>query len=280
MSNSKAIKKAVLPVAGLGTRFLPASKAIPKEMLPIVDTPLVEFAVREAVEAGIEEIIFITSHTKRPIEDHFKRNKELETQLMSSDKKDYLDRINLKEYEGVKFSFIRQRDQKGLGDAVLQTSHLINPDEYFAILLADDLFDGTPGITSQLLSAFESHQRSIIAINEVTDEETKKYGVIDGEIISENLTMIKEIVEKPQSNPPSNLAVTGRYLLKGSILESLKRIKPGFGNEIQLTDAISMLLKEDEVFGLKYKAVKFDCGSREGFIKANIHFARKQKIII
>ena len=280
MSNSKAIKKAVLPVAGLGTRFLPASKAIPKEMLPIVDTPLVEFAVREAVEAGIEEIIFITSHTKRPIEDHFKRNKELETQLMSSDKKDYLDRINLKEYEGVKFSFIRQRDQKGLGDAVLQTSHLINPDEYFAILLADDLFDGTPGITSQLLSAFESHQRSIIAINEVTDEETKKYGVIDGETISENLTMIKEIVEKPQSNPPSNLAVTGRYLLKGSILESLKRIKPGFGNEIQLTDAISMLLKEDEVFGLKYKAVKFDCGSREGFIKANIHFARKQKIII
>ena len=280
MSNSKAIKKAVLPVAGLGTRFLPASKAIPKEMLPIVDTPLVEFAVREAVEAGIEEIIFITSHTKRPIEDHFKRNQELETQLLSSDKKDYLDRINLKEYEGVKFSFIRQRDQKGLGDAVLQTSHLINPDEYFAILLADDLFDGTPGITSQLLSAFESHQRSIIAINEVTDEETKKYGVIDGETISENLTMIKEIVEKPQSNPPSNLAVTGRYLLKGSILESLKRIKPGFGNEIQLTDAISMLLKEDEVFGLKYKAEKFDCGSREGFIQANIHFARKQKIII
>ena len=127
MSNSKAIKKAVLPVAGLGTRFLPASKAIPKEMLPIVDTPLVEFAVREAVEAGIEEIIFITSHTKRPIEDHFKRNQELETQLLSSDKNDYLDRINLKEYEGVKFSFIRQRDQKGLGDAVLQASHLINP---------------------------------------------------------------------------------------------------------------------------------------------------------
>tara|TARA_Y200000002_G_C22668251_1_gene658879 strand:- start:872 stop:1714 length:843 start_codon:yes stop_codon:yes gene_type:complete len=280
MSNSKAIKKAVLPVAGLGTRFLPASKAIPKEMLPIVDTPLVEFAVREAVEAGIEEIIFITSHTKRPIEDHFKRNEELETQLLSSDKKDYIDRINLKEYEGVKFSFIRQRNQKGLGDAVLQASHLINSDEYFAILLADDLFDGSPGITSQLLNAFESHQRSIIAINEVTDEETKKYGVIDGEAISENLTMIKEIVEKPQSNPPSNFAVTGRYLLKGSILGSLKRIKPGFGNEIQLTDAISMLLKEEEIFGLIYKAEKFDCGSKEGFIQANIHFARKQKIII
>ena len=195
MSNSKAIKKAVLPVAGLGTRFLPASKAIPKEMLPIVDTPLVEFAVREAVEAGIEEIIFITSHTKRPIEDHFKRNEELEKQLHSSDKKDYIDRINPKEYEGVKFSFIRQRDQKGLGDAVLQASHLINPDEYFAILLADDLFDGSPGITSQLLNVFESHQRSIIAINEETDQETKKYAVIDGEIISENLTMIKEIVE-------------------------------------------------------------------------------------
>ena len=279
MSNAKTIKKAVLPVAGLGTRFLPATKAIPKEMLPIVDTPLVEFAVREAIEAGIEEIIFVTSHTKRSIEDHFDRNLELESKLSSSNKESYLDKVNLNEYEGIKFSFVRQRDQRGLGDAILQVSHLILPDEYFAILLADDLFDGTPGITSQLLSAFESHQRSIIAINEVTDEETKKYGVIDGEIISENLTMIKEIVEKPQSNPPSNLAVTGRYLLKGSILEFLKRIKPGFGNEIQLTDAISMLLKEDEVFGLKYKAEKFDCGSREGFLQANIHFARKHKII-
>ena len=274
------IKKAVLPVAGLGTRFLPATKAIPKEMLPIVDTPLVEFAVREAIEAGIEEIIFITSHVKKPIEDHFKRNHELESKLLSSNKNEFLDRVNLREYEGIKFSFIRQKDQKGLGDAILQASHLINPDEYFAILLADDLFDGSPGITSQLINAFESHQRSIIAINEVTDEETKKYGVIGVELISENLTMINEIIEKPQSNPPSNLAVTGRYLLKGSILESLKIIKPGFGNEIQLTDAISMLLKEEEIFGLKYKAKKFDCGSREGFIEANIHFARKQKIII
>ena len=278
MSNSKAIKKAVLPVAGLGTRFLPASKAIPKEMLPIVDTPLVEFAVREAVEAGIEEIIFITSHTKRPIEDHFKRNHELEAQLLSSDKKDYLDRINLKEYEGVKFSFIRQRDQKGLGDAVLQASHLINPDEYFAILLADDLFDGNPGVTSQLVDAFKLHGKSIIALNEVSEEETKKYGVISGEL-SGNLTSVEEIVEKPQSNPPSNLAVTGRYLLSGEIMEELKTLEPGFGNEIQLTDAIAKMLQKREMLGLKYDALKFDCGSKEGFVQANIHFAKKQNII-
>ena len=194
MSNAKTIKKAVLPVAGLGTRFLPATKAIPKEMLPIVDTPLVEFAVREAIEAGIEEIIFVTSHTKRSIEDHFDRNLELESKLSSSNKESYLDKVNLNKYEGIKFSFVRQRDQRGLGDAISQVSHLILPDEYFAILLADDLFDGNPGVTSQLVDAFKLHGKSIIAVNEVSEEETKKYGVISGEL-SGNLISIEEIVE-------------------------------------------------------------------------------------
>ena len=278
MSNAKTIKKAVLPVAGLGTRFLPATKAIPKEMLPIVDTPLVEFAVREAIEAGIEEIIFVTSHTKRSIEDHFDRNLELESKLSSSNKESYLDKVNLNEYEGIKFSFVRQRDQRGLGDAISQVSHLILPDEYFAILLADDLFDGNPGVTSQLVDAFKLHGKSIIAVNEVSEEETKKYGVISGEL-SGNLTSIKEIVEKPQSNPPSNLAVTGRYLLSGEIMEELKTLEPGFGNEIQLTDAIAIMLQKGEMLGLKYDALKFDCGSKEGFVQANIHFAKKQHII-
>ena len=278
MSNAKTIKKAVLPVAGLGTRFLPATKAIPKEMLPFVDAPLVEFAVREAIEAGIEEIIFVTSHTKRSIEDHFDRNLELESKLSSSNKESYLDKVNLNEYEGIKFSFVRQRDQRGLGDAILQVSHLILPDEYFAILLADDLFDGNPGVTSQLVDAYKLHGKSIIAVNEVSEEETKKYGVISGEL-SGNLTSIKEIVEKPQSNPPSNLAVTGRYLLSGEIMEELKTLEPGFGNEIQLTDAIAKMLQKDEMLGLKYDALKFDCGSKEGFVQANIHFAKKQHII-
>ena len=278
MSNAKTIKKAVLPVAGLGTRFLPATKAIPKEMLPIVDTPLVEFAVREAIEAGIEEIIFVTSHTKRSIEDHFDRNLELESKLFSSNKESYLDKVNLNEYEGIKFSFVRQRDQKGLGDAISQVSHLIHPDEYFAILLADDLFDGNPGVTSQLVNAFKLHGKSIIAVNEVSEEETKKYGVISGEL-SGNLISIEEIVEKPQSNPPSNLAVTGRYLLSGEIMEELKTLEPGFGNEIQLTDAIAKMLQKREMLGLKYDALKFDCGSKEGFVQANIHFAKKQHII-
>ena len=278
MSNAKTIKKAVLPVAGLGTRFLPATKAIPKEMLPIVDTPLVEFAVREAIEAGIEEIIFVTSHTKRSIEDHFDRNLELESKLSSSNKESYLDKVNLNEYEGIKFSFVRQRDQRGLGDAILQVSHLILPDEYFAILLADDLFDGNPGVTSQLVDAYKLHGKSIIAVNEVSEEETKKYGVISGEL-SGNLTSVEEIVEKPQSNPPSNLAVTGRYLLSGKIMEELKTLEPGFGNEIQLTDAIAKMLQKDEMLGLKYDALKFDCGSKEGFVQANIHFAKEQNII-
>ena len=278
MSNAKTIKKAVLPVAGLGTRFLPATKAIPKEMLPIVDTPLVEFAVREAIEAGIEEIIFVTSHTKRSIEDHFDKNLELESKLSSSNKESYLDKVNLNEYEGIKFSFVRQRDQRGLGDAILQVSHLILPDEYFAILLADDLFDGNPGVTSQLVDAYKLHGKSIIAVNEVSEEETKKYGVISGEL-SGSLTSVEEIVEKPQSNPPSNLAVTGRYLLSGEIMEELKTLEPGFGNEIQLTDAIAKMLQKDEMLGLKYDALKFDCGSKEGFVQANIHFAKKQHII-
>ena len=278
MSNAKTIKKAVLPVAGLGTRFLPATKAIPKEMLPIVDTPLVEFAVREAIEAGIEEIIFVTSHTKRSIEDHFGRNLELESKLLSSNKESYLDKVNLNAYEGIKFSFVRQRDQRGLGDAISQVSHLILPDEYFAILLADDLFDGNPGVTSQLVDAFKLHGKSIIAVNEVSEEETKKYGVISGEL-SGNLSNIEEIVEKPQSNPPSNLAVTGRYLLSGEIMGELKTLEPGFGNEIQLTDAIAKMLQKGEMLGLKYDALKFDCGSKEGFVQANIHFAKKQHII-
>ena len=278
MSNAKTIKKAVLPVAGLGTRFLPATKAIPKEMLPIVDTPLVEFAVREAIEAGIEEIIFVTSHTKRSIEDHFDRNLELESKLSSSNKESYLDKVNLNKYEGIKFSFVRQRDQRGLGDAISQVSHLIRPDEYFVILLADDLFDGNPGVTSQLVDAFKLHGKSIIAVNEVSEEETKKYGVISGEL-SGNLTGVEEIVEKPQSNPPSNLAVTGRYLLSGEIMEELKTLEPGFGNEIQLTDAIAIMLQKGEMLGLKYDALKFDCGSKEGFVQANIHFAKKQNII-
>ena len=280
MSNAKTIKKAVLPVAGLGTRFLPATKAIPKEMLPIVDTPLVEFAVREAIEAGIQEIIFVTSHTKRSIEDHFDRNFELESKLSDSNKETYLNKVNLKEYKDIKFSFVRQREQRGLGDAISQVSHLIRPDEYFAILLADDLFDGNPGVTSQLIDAFKSHNKSVIAVNEVSDEETKKYGVISGELISEDLSSISEIVEKPQSNPPSNLAVVGRYLLSGEVMHALKNTEPGFGNEIQLTDAISKMLQKDEMLGLKYNAKKFDCGSREGFINANIHFAKKQNIKI
>ena len=279
MSNTKTIKKAVLPVAGFGTRFLPATKAIPKEMLPIVDTPLVEFAVNEAIDAGIEEVIFITSHTKRSIEDHFDQNFELEHKLIQAGKEEVVKKINLDAYKEIKFSFVRQREQLGLGHAIAQAAHLIGDNEYFAVLLADDLFEADIGVTSQLVNSFAELQKSIFAFRKVSDEETKKYGVIDGDFLSKNKIKINKIVEKPQSNPPSNYAVTGRYILSGKIMRILNALSPGVGNEIQLTDALSKLIKEEEIFGIKYDAKTFDCGSKEGFISANIHFAKKQKII-
>ena len=201
------LNKAILPVAGLGTRFLPATKSIPKEMLPIVDTPLVEFAVDEAVDAGIEEIIFITSHTKIAIQEHFRRNIELEQKLLGA-KKDYqVDRINLGKYKDIKFSFVNQEVQLGLGDAIYQAKSLIRSDEFFCVLLADDLFYSRVGVTSQLVEKFKELGKSIIAINKVDSSDTKKYGVIDPEKLENGIYKINDIVEKPQSDPPSSLCL-------------------------------------------------------------------------
>ena len=273
------LNKAILPVAGLGTRFLPATKSIPKEMLPIVDTPLVEFAVDEAVDAGIEEIIFITSHNKIAIQEHFRRNIELEQKLLDA-KKDYqVERINLGKYKDIKFSFVNQEVQLGLGDAIYQAKSLIRRDEFFCVLLADDLFYSKLGVTSQLVEKFKEFGKSIIAVNKVESSDTKKYGVIDPEKLENGIYKINDIVEKPQSDPPSRLAVTGRYILSGEIMSILKDTKAGFGGEIQLTDAIKQMISSEGVFGLEYDGKKFDCGSKEGFIDANIFFAKKQNLI-
>ena len=271
----KKITKAVFPVAGLGTRFLPATKAIPKEMLPIIDKPLIEYAVEEAVNAGITEVIFITSHTKRAIEDHFDQNFELEEKLMNSGKKDFLNKINRDIFQNIKFTYVRQKSQNGLGDAILHSEHLIQ-DEPFAIILADDLILNSPSCIKQLISAYEQNQSSIIGLNEVPKNETEKYGIVSvEESPSSKTVLLKDIIEKPKSNAPSNLAVVGRYVLSNKIFEYLRNLKPSVGGEVQLTDAIKLMLKNEKVMGYLYEGVKFDCGSRHGYVNAIRHLAEE-----
>jgi len=272
----KKITKAVFPVAGLGTRFLPATKAIPKEMLPIIDKPLVEYAVEEAVLAGIEEIIFITSHTKRAIEDHFDQNFELEEKLIRAGKADEIKKINRDIFQNITFTYVRQKTQKGLGDAILHAKHLIQ-DEHFAVLLADDLVVNSPSVTQQLITAASEKESSVIALNRVPDAQIHKYGVVSSPDINsgKKIFLLDGIVEKPQLNPPSNLAVFGRYVLSSEIFKYLENLDPGVGGEIQLTDAIQLMLQEVDVSGYIYDGRKFDCGSKEGYISAIAHFAKE-----
>tara|TARA_Y100001970_G_scaffold226219_1_gene279652 strand:- start:31202 stop:32035 length:834 start_codon:yes stop_codon:yes gene_type:complete len=272
----KKITKAVFPVAGLGTRFLPATKAIPKEMLPIIDKPLIEYAVEEAVNAGITEIIFITSHTKRAIEDHFDQNFELEEKLQNAGKDNFLEKINRDIFKDIKFTYVRQKTQNGLGDAILHSEHLIQ-EEAFAILLADDLIINNPSCISQLISSYDEHKCSIIGLNEVPQNEIEKYGVIsiDESSSTKNSFFLNDIVEKPKTNPPSNLAVVGRYVLSRNIFKYLKNLKPSVGGEVQLTDAIKLMLNDEKVVGHLYEGEKFDCGSRHGYVNAIKHLAKE-----
>jgi UTP--glucose-1-phosphate uridylyltransferase len=275
------IKKAIFPVAGFGTRFLPATKSIPKEMMPIVDTPLIEYAVREAIKAGVTEIIFIISPFKKAIEAHFSSNAALQDLLRNSGKSDVILKVFPKEFENITFKYVMQHSQNGLGHAVLQAKDCIKDDEFFLVLLADDLILSSPNVCEQLVSAHSVTGGCILALNKVSDEETKKYGVIsykeDTDIRNQYLPL-NSIVEKPQSNPPSNIAITGRYLLNGSIFNYLENIKPGALGELQLTDAINLSMQNENFFGIEYDGLKFDCGSKEGFIKANLHIAKEQKI--
>jgi UTP--glucose-1-phosphate uridylyltransferase len=272
----KKVTKAVFPVAGLGTRFLPATKAIPKEMLPIIDRPLIEYAVEEAVNAGINEIIFITSHTKRAIEDHFDQNFELEEKLLKAGKKEYLEKINRDIFSNIKFTYVRQKTQNGLGDAILHAEHLIQ-EEAFAIILADDLIINNPSCISQLMEIHEENECSVIGVNEVPENETEKYGVIsiDESSSTNNSFVLKDIIEKPKSNAPSNLAVVGRYVLSSKIFKYLKNLEPSVGGEVQLTDAIKLMLNDEKVMGYLYEGTKFDCGSRNGYVNAIKHLAKE-----
>lgn len=271
----KVIKKAVFPVAGLGTRFLPATKANPKEMLPIVDKPLIQYAVEEAIQSGITELIFVTGRNKRSIEDHFDKNVELEASLIASNKNFLLDAIRSIIPSHVKCIYTRQSEPLGLGHAVLQAKTIIN-DEPFAVLLADDLTDADTPVLKQLILQHQKEQSSVIAIEDIPKEKTVQYGIVDVGDSKDNLYKINLIVEKPQPiDAPSTLGVIGRYVFNPEIFDCLEKIKPGKGGEIQLTDAIQMLLSQQAIFAYLFEGKRYDCGDKLGFIKANIEFSKK-----
>lgn len=271
------IKKAVFPVAGLGTRFLPATKANPKEMLPIVDKPLIQYAVEEAVHSGITELIFVTSSSKRAIEDHFDSNYELESKLEQKGRYDLLDIVKGILPPHVSCAYIRQMQPLGLGHAVLCAKHLVG-NEPFAVLLADDLMeDGAENCLKEMLARHLNHTRphSIIAVEHIPRQESKKYGIV---AIAPNdaSNRITHIVEKPApEDAPSNLAVVGRYLLTPRIFHMLEQTAIDKGGEIQLTDAISRLLQEEEVDAYELTGERYDCGSKLGYLKATVHYALK-----
>lgn len=268
------IKKAIFPVAGLGTRFLPATKANPKEMLPIVDKPLIQYAVEEAIDAGITELIFVTSWSKRSIEDHFDCNYELESRLEESGRYKLLSIVQNILPQGISCAYVRQPKQLGLGHAVLCAKPLVT-EEPVAVLLADDLIDG--GKTSclkQMVDVYNYTKSSVIAAQEVLPSETEKYGIM--ELDSVEPGRLRSIVEKPKSeDAPSNLAAVGRYILTPRIFPLLETVSFGAGGEIQLTDAISRLLAEEPVYAHKFTGTRYDCGSKIGYLEATIAYALK-----
>ena len=267
------IRKAVFPVAGLGTRFLPATKAMPKEMLPLVDKPIIQYAVEEALASGIEEIIFVTGKGKSALEDHFDRSYQLENMLRERNKD-----LLLKIVESVvpttgTIVYTRQNEPLGLGHAIWCARNIIG-DEPFAVLLADDVIQSDVPVLSQMMDQFDRLRASIVAIEEVSPEETSRYGIIDPESCMDNVIKIKGLVEKPkQEEAPSNLAIIGRYILTPKIFEILGKGIVGAGNEIQVTDAMSILLEKQPIFGYEFEGKRFDCGDKAGWQMANLAFS-------
>ena len=270
------IRKAVFPVAGLGTRFLPATKANPKEMLPVVDKPLIQYGAEEAVAAGMDTLIFITGRHKRSIEDHFDKAYELETELQADGKDTMLDMVQNVLPKDVNCIFIRQSEPLGLGHAVLCAEPVVG-EEPFAIILADDLIDdGTRGCLSQMIEIYDEEQCGIVGVQEVKKEEVKSYGVISGSKLQENLWDVDTFVEKPEpKNAPSNVAVVGRYLLQPSIFSILEKTGEGAGGEIQLTDALAKQAENEKLLAYKFEGKRYDCGSKLGYLEATVELAIK-----
>ena len=270
----KAIRKAVFPVAGLGTRFLPATKANPKEMLPIVDKPLIQFAAEEAVAAGIDVLIFIIGRNKSSIPDHFDKAYELEAELAAGGKHEMLNIVRNILPSRIDCVYIRQAEALGLGHAVLCAQSVVG-DEPFAVLLADDLINTSErSCLNQMVDIYSQHHCSILGIEQVARETVNRYGIIDSSPISDSLSKVNAIVEKPAiDKAPSNLAVVGRYILTPRIFKLLEKTERGAGNEIQLTDAIAKLLNEETVLGYEFDGKRFDCGSKSGYLQATVEFA-------
>lgn len=273
----KKVRKAVFPVAGLGTRFLPATKANPKEMLPIVDKPLIQYAVEEAAAAGITDMIFVTGRTKRAIEDHFDKAYEMETELEMRGKKELLAAVQDTIPPGINCIYVRQAEALGLGHAVLCAAPVVG-EEPFAVLLADDLLDGDgfKPVMQQMTELYEQTGSSVLGVMEVPRENTRQYGIVSTTEPSGKTLPITGIVEKPKpEEAPSTRAVVGRYVLSGRIFHHLRNIKPGAGGELQLTDGIASLLKEEEVLSYVFDGVRYDCGSKIGYLQATIELGLK-----
>jgi UTP--glucose-1-phosphate uridylyltransferase len=271
----KKVTKAIFPVAGLGTRFLPATKASPKEMLPVVDKPLIQYAVEEAVAAGITDMIFVTGRSKRAIEDHFDKAYELENELLLKNKLEMLEIVRNLLPKNINCIYIRQSEALGLGHAVLCAKPVIG-NEPFAVLLADDLLDGQPPVLKQMTDTYDYYRCSVIGVQDVPRAETRSYGIVKSSPVADRLESIQGIVEKPKpEEAPSTLGVVGRYILTPRIFHHLETIPPGSGGEIQLTDGIAALLTEEQVLAYRYVGTRFDCGSKLGYLQATVVFGRR-----
>jgi len=273
------IRKAVFPVGGMGTRFLPATKAIPKEMLPVVDKPLIQYAVEEAYAAGIRQMIFITGRHKRAIGDHFDAAFELEYELEKGNKTELLGLVHAIKPDDMDCVFVRQARPLGLGHAVLCAESVVGK-EPFAVLLADDLMlgreqaTGGPTVLQQMVAAYETHPGTVLAVQDVPRSETRRYGVVDTHGVNASVAEVFAMVEKPTPEAaPSTLAVAGRYILTPAVFDSIRRQPRGAGGEIQLTDGIASLLRREKVFAYRYEGKRYDCGSKEGFLEANVELA-------
>lgn len=271
----RKVKKAVIPAAGLGTRFLPATKAQPKEMLPIVDKPTLQYIIEEAVASGIEEILIITGRNKKSIEDHFDKSVELELELEQKGKKELLDIV-----QGISnminIHYIRQKEPRGLGDAIYCARHFIG-DEPFAVMLGDDIVDNEVPCLKQLMDAYEEYRTTILGVQKVSEKDTNKYGIIAAKHIEDRVYKVKDLVEKPEiGKAPSNIAILGRYIITPEIFDILRDLPTGKGGEVQLTDALKELAKKEAMYAYNFEGKRYDVGDKLGFLQATVDFALKR----
>jgi UTP--glucose-1-phosphate uridylyltransferase len=270
------VRKAIIPAAGLGTRFLPATKAQPKEMLPIVDKPTLQYIIEEAVESGIEEILIITGRNKKSIEDHFDRSVELELELETKGKHELLEEVR-KISDMVNIHYIRQKEPKGLGHAIYCAKSFIG-NEPFAVLLGDDIVHANKPCLKQIIEAYDEYKTSVLGVQEVAMEDVCKYGIVDGKLMAGRVYKVKGLVEKPAvEDAPSNVAILGRYIINPAIFEILEHTKPGKGGEIQLTDALKELAQREEMYAYNFEGRRYDVGDKQGFLEATVEFALRRQ---